>query len=57
MIDKSSKKSNEFWSGRTTENNVVVFPKYNFSLGDIVNVKVENFTTATLIGDVNKVKV
>ena len=57
LIDKSSKKSNEFWSGRTTENNVVVFPKYNFSLGDIVNVKVENFTTATLIGDVNKVKV
>ena len=57
MIDKSSKKSNEFWSGRTSENNVVVFPKYNFSLGDIVNVKVENFTTATLIGDVNKVKV
>jgi tRNA-2-methylthio-N6-dimethylallyladenosine synthase len=57
LIDKSSKKSNEFWSGRTSENNVVVFPKYNFSLGDIVNVKVENFTTATLIGDVNKVKV
>jgi tRNA-2-methylthio-N6-dimethylallyladenosine synthase len=57
LIDKSSKKSNEFWSGRTSENNVVVFPKYNFSLGDTVNVKVENFTTATLIGDVNKVKV
>jgi tRNA-2-methylthio-N6-dimethylallyladenosine synthase len=57
LIDKSSKKSNEFWSGRTSENNVVVFPKYDFSLGDIVNVKVENFTTATLIGDVNKVKV
>jgi tRNA-2-methylthio-N6-dimethylallyladenosine synthase len=51
------KKSNEFWSGRTSENNVVVFPKYNFSLGDIVDVKVESFTTATLIGDVNKVKV
>jgi tRNA-2-methylthio-N6-dimethylallyladenosine synthase len=57
LIDKSSKKSNEFWSGRTSENNVVVFPKYDFSLGDVVNVKVENFTTATLIGDVNKVKV
>jgi len=57
LIDKSSKKSNEFWSGRTSENNVVVFPKYNFSLGDIVDVKVESFTTATLIGDVNKVKV
>ncbi len=57
LIDKSSKKSNEYWSGRTSENNVVVFPKYDFSLGDIVNVKVQDFTTATLIGDVNKIKV
>ena len=57
LIDKSSKKSNEYWSGRTSENNVVVFPKYNFTLGDIVNVKVQDCTTATLIGDVNKIKV
>ena len=57
LIDKSSKKSNEYWSGRTSENNVVVFPKYDFSLGDIVNVKVQDCTTATLIGDVNKIKV
>jgi len=56
LIDKSSKKSNEFWSGRTSENNVVVFPKYEFSLGEIVNVKVNDCTTATLIGDINKVK-
>ena len=26
LVDKSSKKSNDFWSGRTGENNVVVFP-------------------------------
>ena len=57
LIDKSSKKSNKYWSGRTSENNVVVFPKYNFSLGDIVNVKVKGCTTATLIGDIYKVKV
>ena len=56
LIDKSSKKSNEYWSGRTSENNVVVFPKYDFSLGDIVNVKVQDCTTATLLGDVNKIK-
>jgi len=54
LIDKSSKKSNEFWSGRTSENNVVVFPKQDFSPGDIVDVKIENFTSATLIGKVNK---
>ena len=57
LIDKSSKKSNDYWSGRTSENNVVVFPKYDFSLGDIVDVKVQDCTTATLIGDVNKIKV
>ena len=54
LIDKSSKKSNEFWSGRTSENNVVVFPKQDFSPGDIVDVKIENCTSATLIGKVEK---
>ena len=57
LIDKTSKKSDNFWSGRTTENNVVVFPKYDFNLGDIVNVKIKDCTTATLIGEVTKIKV
>ena len=57
LIDKSSKKSDDYWSGRTSENNVVVFPKHNLSLGDIVDVKVNECTTATLIGDICKVKV
>ena len=57
LIDKSSKKSDDYWSGRTSENNVVVFPKHNLSLGDIVDVKVNDCTTATLIGDICKVKV
>ena len=56
LIDKESKKSNDFWSGRTTENNVVVFPKYNFKLGDTVNVDISNCTTATLIGNINQLK-
>ena len=57
LIDKTSKKSDNFWSGRTTENNVVVFPKYDFNLGDVVNVKIKDCTTATLIGEVTKIKV
>ena len=57
LIDKSSKKSDDYWSGRTSENNVVVFPKYDLSLGDIVDVKVNECTSATLIGDIYKVKV
>jgi len=56
LIDKESKKSNDFWSGRTTENNVVVFPKYNFKLGDTVNVDISDCTTATLIGNKKKKK-
>jgi len=56
LIDKESKKSNDFWSGRTTENNVVVFPKYNFKLGDTVNVDINDCTTATLIGNINQLK-
>jgi tRNA-2-methylthio-N6-dimethylallyladenosine synthase len=54
LIDKSSKKSDSFWSGRTSENNVVVFPKENFSPGDIVQVTIEDFTSATLIGKATK---
>ena len=54
LVDKSSKKSDEFWSGRTGENNVVVFPKQNFSPGEIVNVTIEDCTSATLIGKVKK---
>ena len=51
LIEKESKKSDEFWSGRTTQNTFVVFPKKNFSLGDFVDVRVENCTSATLIGE------
>ena len=51
LIEKESKKSNEYWSGRTTQNTVVVFPKQNFSPGDFVDVRIENCTSATLIGN------
>ena len=44
-------KSDKFWSGRTSQNTVVVFPKQNFSPGDFVDVRIENCTSATLIGD------
>ncbi len=50
LIEKSSKKSNEFWSGRTGQNIVAVFPKENYKLGDFVDVKIEEVTSATLIG-------
>ena len=50
LIEKASKKSSDFWSGRTTQNTVVVFPKQNYKVGDFVDVLIENCTSATLIG-------
>ena len=50
LIEKESKKSSDQWSGRTTQNTVVVFPKENYQIGDFVMVKVEDCTSATLLG-------
>ncbi|MDR9456579.1 MAG: tRNA (N6-isopentenyl adenosine(37)-C2)-methylthiotransferase MiaB [Salegentibacter sp.] len=51
LIEKESKKSSEHWSGRNTQNTVVVFPKENYEIGDFVNVKINDCTSATLIGE------
>ncbi|MEZ4802013.1 MAG: tRNA (N6-isopentenyl adenosine(37)-C2)-methylthiotransferase MiaB [Gelidibacter sp.] len=51
LIEKSSKKSDEHWSGRTPQSTVVVFPKEHYNIGDFVNVKINECTTATLIGE------
>ena len=54
LIEKKSKKSDKFWSGRTTRNTVVVFPKENYSIGDFIDVKITDCTSATLIGQAEK---
>ncbi|MFZ0488673.1 MAG: tRNA (N6-isopentenyl adenosine(37)-C2)-methylthiotransferase MiaB, partial [Salegentibacter sp.] len=51
LIEKESKKSDAHWSGRTSQNTVAVFPKENYKIGDFVNVKVKDCTSATLIGE------
>ena len=50
LIEKESKKSSFEWSGRTTQNTVVVFPKENYIVGNFVDVKIESVTSATLKG-------
>ena len=50
LIEKESKKSKKHWSGRNQQNTVVVFPKENFKVGDLIKVKIEDCTSATLIG-------
>lgn len=51
LIEGTSKKSDTHWMGRNPQNTVVVFPKENYKSGDFVNVKINDCTSATLIGD------
>ncbi|WP_323788297.1 tRNA (N6-isopentenyl adenosine(37)-C2)-methylthiotransferase MiaB [Psychroserpens sp.] len=51
LIERESKKSNNQWSGRTSQNIVAVFPKEQYNIGDLVNVDVKDCTSATLIGE------
>jgi len=50
LIEGTSKKDPNQWKGRNTQNTVIVFPKEHYQLGDFVNVKVEDCTSATLKG-------
>jgi tRNA-2-methylthio-N6-dimethylallyladenosine synthase len=50
LIERESKKSNEQWSGKTSQNIVVVFPKENYDIGELVYVQILDCTSATLIG-------
>src|SRR5699024_4204210 len=51
LIEKESKKSDQEWAGRNTQNTMVVFPKEHYKVGDFVNVKIKDCTSATLIGE------
>lgn len=51
LIEKESKKSDAHWAGRTPQNIVTVFPKEHYKIGDFVNVKTIDCTSATLIGE------
>jgi len=51
LIEGNSKKSDIHWKGRNSQNAVVVFPKTgDETIGDFVEVLIENCTSATLIG-------
>ena len=54
LIEGESKRSNNDWMGRTTQNKVIVFPKgnFNYKKGDYVLVKVNDCTKATLLGEI-----
>ncbi|HEX8462302.1 MAG TPA: tRNA (N6-isopentenyl adenosine(37)-C2)-methylthiotransferase MiaB [Segetibacter sp.] len=54
LIEGNSKKSEDNWAGKNSQNKVIVFPKNNFpaSKGSYVNVKVTASTGGTLIGEI-----
>ena len=52
LVEGPSKKSALEYSGRNDENCKVVFPKEDSKEGDYVNVLIERFTSATLIGKI-----
>jgi tRNA-2-methylthio-N6-dimethylallyladenosine synthase len=51
LIEGFSKRSDVFFSGRNSQNKVVIFPITGNNPGDYVNVKINRFTSATLIGE------
>jgi tRNA-2-methylthio-N6-dimethylallyladenosine synthase len=52
LVEGFSRKSNDFFSGRTDTNKVVVFPvQTDVKAGDYVKVKINKATSATLFGD------
>ncbi|MEO1010231.1 MAG: tRNA (N6-isopentenyl adenosine(37)-C2)-methylthiotransferase MiaB [Bacteroidota bacterium] len=51
LIEGPSKKSDVHWMGRNSQNTVVVFPKEKYRKGEFVQVKIQDCTSATLIGE------
>jgi tRNA-2-methylthio-N6-dimethylallyladenosine synthase len=54
LIEATSKRSEAHWSGRNSQNKVVVFAKENYALsqGDYVQVKITSATSGTLLGEI-----
>jgi tRNA-2-methylthio-N6-dimethylallyladenosine synthase len=54
LIEGNSKRSENDWMGRNSQNKVVVFPKgdHQYKKGDYVNVTIDDCTGATLIGKI-----
>lgn len=52
LVEGPSKKREDEFCGRTSQNKMVVFPKENVKAGDYVNVKITNCSSATLLGHI-----
>ena len=52
LVEGPSKKSNDFFCGRNSENTMIVFPKENVKKGDYILVRIDDCTAATLKGEI-----
>ena len=52
LIEGPSKRSDAYWQGRNSANKVVVFPKGPYRKGQYVDVRIQDCTAATLLGEV-----
>lgn len=52
LVEGPSKKSNDFFCGRNSENMMIVFPKENVKKGDYILVRINDCTAATLKGKI-----
>jgi len=53
LVEGPSKKDKKYWQGRTDTNKVVIFkPLEKTQVGEIVKVKINNSTSATLFGEI-----
>jgi len=50
LLEGPSKRSNLEWIGRTDSNKTVIIPKADFEVGDYIDVRISNVTSATLFG-------
>ena len=50
LVEGPSKKSDDDFCGRNSQNAMIVFPKENFKKGQYIHVKVTDCTSATLMG-------
>ncbi len=51
LVERESRRSKDFVSGRNSQNKMIIFPRKDFVAGDYVQVKILRCTAATLIGE------
>ncbi|NLX81802.1 MAG: tRNA (N6-isopentenyl adenosine(37)-C2)-methylthiotransferase MiaB [Proteiniphilum sp.] len=51
LVEGFSKKSREQYFGRTEQNKVVIFDKKNHKIGQFVKVRIDSYTTTSLLGE------